>query len=87
MEGDGKFGKVSLGSICDKCTLDSENISTTTVCCSARQLWEAFRCAECGVQGLVNISVHYKQLAIFHWDEKNPIVQIAMREPPRGPFG
>lgn len=78
----GRFGPVRLGTICDKCTIDSPCIVRRPVCCSSRQLWEVFFCVDCRQKGLINVSVRTNQLAVFSWDENSPIAQLALKMPP-----
>lgn len=71
----GRFGKVPLGELCERCTLDSPCIMIEPVCASKRQLWSVFWCIECKVRGLINISAHHPLLEIYRWSDSSPVVQ------------
>ena len=76
----GRFGEVSLGELCKKCTLSSPNIVVEPVCASIRQLWSVFWCLNCRVRGLINVSTYHPNLEIYRWNDKSPIVQNWMRQ-------
>lgn len=74
-----RFERVPLGSICQKCFLDSPNIVVEPVCASNRQLWSVFWCVDCGAKGLVNVSVHHNRLEIYRWSGKVAATHLWLR--------
>lgn len=67
-----RFGCVPLGELCEKCNLDSPNIVVQSVCSSQRQLWSIFFCLDCGMRGLMNVSVNENILELYQWNSNAP---------------
>lgn len=76
----GRFGKVPMGSICGKCTLESPNIIVEPVCSSQRQLWSIVWCVECGVKAMLNVSVNENVLELYEWNSKAPVARLWIRD-------
>lgn len=76
----GRFGKIPLGKLCDRCNLESPNIVVEMVCASQRQLWSVVWCIDCGMKGLMNVSINENVLELYHWNANAPVARHWLRE-------
>lgn len=76
----GRFGTIPLGKLCNRCTLQSPNIIVEPVCSSQRQLWSIFWCVDCGMKGMMNVSIASNVLELYTWNPKAPVARHWLRD-------
>ena len=74
----GNYGKVNI-KLCPRCNLDDPKLHKFPICTSKTQLWSGFICQDCGIRGLINVSIDKHILSIYPWTAGHPVVDIYLK--------